>query len=55
MQFSVQEFALVIANNGPEISFGGGQRTLMAIKILEAQGYKVEMLLLINIKKMKTE
>lgn len=37
-----------MANNGPEISFGGGQRTLMSIKILEAQGYTVEMMLLIN-------
>ena len=40
--------ALLIANNGPEISFGGGQRTLMTIKILEAQGYKVEIMLLLN-------
>ena len=39
---------LLIANNGPEISFGGGQRTMMTIKIFEAQGYKVEMMLLLN-------
>ena len=41
--------ALVIAPNGPEASFGGGQRTLMAIKLLQEKGFEVEMLLLIDI------
>lgn len=40
--------ALLIANNGPEVSFGGGQRTLLSIKLLEAKGYVVDMTLLIN-------
>jgi glycosyltransferase involved in cell wall biosynthesis len=40
--------ALIVASNGPERTFGGGQRNLLVIRILEAKGYKVEMLLLIN-------
>ena len=39
---------LIVANNGPDISFGGGQRNLMVIKIFEAKGFKVDLVLLIN-------
>lgn len=40
--------ALLVANNGPEASFGGGQRNLLTIKLLESKGYLVDMVLLIN-------
>lgn len=40
--------ALIVASNGPEISFGGGQRNLMAIKILEAKGYLVDLIVVLN-------
>ncbi len=40
---------LVVANNGPESSFGGGQRNILIGKLMEQQGYEVEMVLLIDI------
>lgn len=39
---------LIIANNGPDISFGGGQRNLLVIKLFEAKGFHVDLVLLIN-------
>lgn len=40
--------ALVVANNGPEIYNGGGQRTLLLIKMLQAKGFKVDLVVLIR-------
>jgi hypothetical protein len=35
-------------NNGPEITFGGGQRTFLLYRILEAKNYEIDMVALIN-------
>lgn len=39
---------LLVSNNGPEPSFGGGQRNILIGKLFESLGFTVEMVLLIN-------
>jgi hypothetical protein len=44
----IKKKVLLVANNGPEPSFGGGQRNILIGKLLEDQGFEVEMVLLID-------
>ena len=39
---------LIVGGNGPDSNYGGGQRNLLIIKIFEAKGYKVDVVLIIN-------
>ncbi len=42
------ESVLVIAPNGPEESFGGGQRNLFFIRAFQAKGFHVDLVVLLN-------
>jgi hypothetical protein len=44
----IKKKVLIVANNGPEPSFGGGQRNILIGKLMESLGYEVEMILLID-------
>jgi len=39
---------LIVCSNGPESSFGGGQRNILMGKLFESIGYEVEMILIIS-------
>ncbi len=45
---NLKDKVLIIASNGPNKFFGGGQRNLLFIKALEAKGFQVDLALLLN-------
>lgn len=48
MKISTQKRALFISSNGPEETFGGGQRNILLLQLLKEKGFETDLIIVLN-------